>query len=75
MGAGVIWSSRATKLLAEDPPNSRNYMVNSSPVDKLSDDPDSDQMIDIDDPATSLYQLQLQARTEPNIIQQILGIL
>ncbi|KAG0145267.1 hypothetical protein CROQUDRAFT_658952 [Cronartium quercuum f. sp. fusiforme G11] len=73
MGAGVIWSSIATKLLVEDPPTSENYVVNSRPIHKLTAELETDEKVDTNDPATSLYHLQLQARVEPRIVQQIMG--
>ncbi|KAH9819272.1 hypothetical protein DFH28DRAFT_958339 [Melampsora americana] len=54
MGAGMIWSSIATKLMAEDPPTSKNFMVKSKIVNKLSEE-NQDPLFDFNDPWTSLF--------------------
>lgn len=73
MGAGIIWSSIATKLMAEDPPTSKNFMVNSKTVEKLTEELNQDPSFDFNDPWTSLYQLQLKERVSDDVVKQILG--
>ncbi|EGF99867.1 uncharacterized protein MELLADRAFT_79373 [Melampsora larici-populina 98AG31] len=73
MGAGIIWSSIATKLMAQDPPSSKNFMVNSKTVEKLTEELNQDPSFDFNDPWTSLYQLQLQERVSDEVAKEILG--
>lgn len=67
MGAGLIWSSIATKLTAQDPPTSKNWIINSIQVedlDSIQDISQKDSRLDLSNPQTSLYNLQLSQRVK-----------
>ncbi|CAH7670281.1 hypothetical protein BY996DRAFT_4581811 [Phakopsora pachyrhizi] len=70
IGAGVIWSSFATKLTSEDPPMSKNFQVNCKKMKGLDDLPTAERPNQ--NVGTSLYKIQLSSRIGAEAAEGIL---